>query len=225
MTTVHHRASGWSFHIAPVLDRGWGYDPYVAHLVGRIKAGRPALQSMFDCNSLFLGSGHDTELQRYAAKKREISAQEMLDYRADQEKRRLATEAVYAQQRADAEARRLEEKREEQAWRAKRAAAIKTLEDRAKEWADAKPPRSHGVRIPIAGWWRKEGDDVVVVVMLHASNSTQVLVGPEGAGLWIEKWQVKLVKGYTGGVHELTLDGAFAKRVGLCKGKPTRWTS
>lgn len=234
MKAQHHIASGWSFVITPVLDRGWGYDPYVRNLIGRIRAGRPALPCLFDFNSLWLGSGQDTVLQRYAAKKREISAAEMAEYRGEQEKRRLATEAVYAKQNADREARAAERQREERDWKAKLAGRIRKDEDREKEWAAAKLQAKewavatrghHGVRIPLAGWWREQGADVVVAVMLQGHKSTEVLVGPEGAGLWIAKQQIKLVKDHLDGLHELTLDGEFAKRMGLCEGEPKSWIS
>jgi hypothetical protein len=79
--------------------------------------------------------------------------------------------------------------------------------------------------VPTPGWWREQGDDVVVAVLLHANNARDVLVGPLYAALWIAKGQIKQVKNYQNGLHELTLDAEFAKRAGFCKGEPTAWVS
>lgn len=225
-----------AFGIAPLLDRGWGYDPYVVNLIGRIRVGRPARECLFDSNSLFLRSGQDTEMQRYAAKKRVISDEDMAAYRAEAEKRRLANEVVYAKERADRVAMAVErqriavEARDRQ--REFERVARAQYREREQEWASATPrpsprPSVGQVRIPKAGWWRKQGDDVVVAVMLQAVHDTQVLVGPEGAGLWLAKSQIKEVKGYVleGGLHELRLDGALAKRLGFCNEPPTPWIS
>jgi glycine/D-amino acid oxidase-like deaminating enzyme len=222
--SVHqHKGSGRSFDIAPVLDRGWGYDPYVRHLIGSIRAGRPAPPCLFDANSLYLGSGQDSNRQLVAAKAREITAEELAEYRADQEKRRLAMESLYAEQRA-------ERQRVEREYRERAEKELRAHQRRTKEWAAAapalKPPRrSAGMVIPTAGWWREDGDNVVVAVMLQAHNATDVLVGNEGAALWMSKGQIKLVKNYLNGLHELTLDAAFAKRAGFCNGEPTHWVS
>jgi hypothetical protein len=230
MSVHHHRASGRSFDIAPMLDRGWGYDPYVAHLIGRIRAGRPALECMFDANSLFLRSGQDTEVQRTAFKKREISAEEMAEYRADQEKRRLANEAIYADSVAKARAAKLEREREQervkQEWAAARAERARLQREAEDEWLRANPlPPPRGMTIPFPGWWRKKGDDVVVAIMLHRHTATDVLIGVEGAALGVSKAQIKEVKNYLNGLHELTFDGEFARRVGFCNGEPTQWSS
>jgi hypothetical protein len=64
---VHHTASGRDFEIVPTLDGAGGYDPYVQHLIGRIRAGRPALECLFDANSLFLRSGRTQTFSVQAA--------------------------------------------------------------------------------------------------------------------------------------------------------------
>ncbi len=230
MKAQHHIASGWSFVITPTLDRGWGYDPYVQNLIGRIRAGRPALPCLFDNNSLFLRSGQDAELERPAAKKREISDADMAEYRAEAAKRKAAWDIIYAEQRRKALEEKAERERVEKEWKKKRAAAErKDMEqalERLREW-DAARPRQQAVpvTIPLPGWWRKQGDDVVVAVLLQAVHDMEVLVGPEGAGMWLAKFQIKQVKNFLNGLHELTLDGALAKQLGFCQGEPRSWSS
>ena len=227
---VHHAASGRGFYLTPLLDRGWGYDPYVRNLIGRIKAGRPALECLFDNNSLFLGSGRDADISRPTRlHAREFTAAELAEWRADQDKRKAAWEAVereaYEKRKADKLAQKAERQRNEAEWEERTAEYRRQAKDQAREWRDAQPPVEKRRTIPNPGWWRQQGDDVVVAVLLHAHNPRDVLVGHPGAALWISKAQIKYVQNWSNGLHELTLDAEFAKRAGFCNGKPTAWVS
>lgn len=225
----HHRPSGRDFYLTPMLDRGWGYDPYVMNLIGRIKADRPALPCLFDSNSFYLGSGKDSDQQRTAFKGRVITDQEIAEYRAEADKRRAANEEWMAQQHADRLAREAEKRRVEEEWQATRAEIKRRHEDRIREWEAAHPRvktnRVAHAAIPLPGWWYEDGDYVVVALKLQAHNATEVLVGREGAAAWIAKFQIKQVKSYADGLHELTIDGDLAKRLGFCEGEPTQWVS
>jgi hypothetical protein len=68
-----------------MLDRGWGYDPYVQRLIGRIRQGGQRRNVCLIQQPVLAAGG--TPTSSVAIKKREISA-EMAVYRA--EKRRKA---------------------------------------------------------------------------------------------------------------------------------------
>lgn len=234
MRTVHHRKSGWSFWICPTLDRGWGYDPYVQRLIGRIRAGRHTTE-LFDNNVLFLNQlnpgGHDlqrvglklpkptkAQMEEYEASLTEIKRKQLEQDERERAERRERHAALVRQGKA-AEAER---QREYAEWRRRERERIAEHKRRQQEWQEAdpasdKPPAPAWDLVAptseLLGRQRKQGDMVSVAVLLLGNDDQNVLVNAGGGrAVWVAKSEILEVRTNSsevrgGGLilHELTV--------------------
>jgi hypothetical protein len=205
VTRVHHRASGWSFDIAPVLSWGARYDPYERYLVARIRSGKHTTE-LFDPNSLFLGSVGEHDLQRVGLKPPKPTEAQMEAYRlamAEENAKRAERARIWREEQA-AKAAALEHERKMLAMRRARMAAASARQEM--EWVQAEPlPPARSALSPQLGRRRASGNDIAIVVRLLSSWDDVVLVNA-GCGLArIYKREIRRVERLWGGLDEITM--------------------